>query len=262
MTQSLFSGTPAESGATHAGTTSSSCPLRTNQLYVGSDGPDRALCAGEVALLPIDTPFHLAHDDGAKGIILLIPFRHIDDRLRASFPRGQKVLAEGGLARVARDLLLSLIRERNNITGPEFDAILDRAVDLFCLAAVGDERGPAAWGGPVVLEAVHRYVREHVTDPELSVGAMAGAIGWSTRYIQSVLARESTTASELIRNERLDLARTRLTSAAFNSYSIADVAVSVGFSSPSAFSAAFRQRVGSSPREVRRPAPETCPRPS
>jgi hypothetical protein len=64
------------------------------------------------------------------------------------------------------------------------------------------------------------------TDGGAGVVAVPDLPGRTTR---SVLAREGTTASELIRNERLDLARTRVTSAAFNSYSIADVAVSVGY---------------------------------
>lgn len=71
------------------------------------------------------------------------------------------------------------------------------------------------------------------------------------------------TASELVRQERLELARLRLGSDDFRDQSIADVAVSVGFQSPSAFSAAFRRHFGVTPREFRRgDGAQTAPDPS
>lgn len=226
-------------------------PLR-DRLHVGRDAVDRALQVGEMALVPIDAPFHVAHADGAAALTLLIPFERIDRRLGLVSPRGQRIVGRKGLPAVTRDLLVSLIRERDNLSGADFDAVCDRIVDLFCLAAAGDQRMPLPYGGAAVLDAVRRYVRDHVTDPDLSVAVMCSAIGWSPRYVQAVLAREGTTATELIRCERLDLARARLGSPTFAAQSIADVAASVGFSSPSAFSSAFRLRFGTSPSEARR----------
>jgi AraC-like DNA-binding protein len=220
-------------------------------LYVGADGADHALVPGEMALLPIDTPFHLAHDDGLQGLMLLIPFQRIDERLGTSGPRVHRIVADKGLARITRDLLLSLVRERQHLTGEEFDAAVDRAVDLVCLSATGDQAEGSRSGDAAVLAAVRRYVREHATDLDFAVQTMATEIGWSARYIQSVLAREGMTATELARTERLELARLRLSSAVFVHHSIADIAASVGFNSPSAFSAAYRRRFGDTPRQAR-----------
>ena len=146
-------------------------------LYVGADGADHALVPGEMALLPIDTPFHLAHDDGLQGLMLLIPFQRIDERLGTSGPRVHRIVADKGLARITRDLLLSLVRERQHLTGEEFDAAVDRAVDLVCLAATGDQAASARSGDAAVLGAVRRYVREHATDLDFAVHTMAAEIG-------------------------------------------------------------------------------------
>ncbi|GAA3528370.1 helix-turn-helix transcriptional regulator [Nocardioides daeguensis] len=221
------------------------------RLHVGPEGADHALVPGEMALLPIDTPFHLAHDDGLQGLMLLIPFQRIDDRLGTAGHRVHHIVADKGLARVTRDLLLSLVRERDHLTGEEFDAAVDRAVDLVCLAVTGEQPTSSRSGDAAVLGAVRRYVREHATDIDFAVQTMAAAIGWSPRYIQSVLARAGLTATELARTERLELARLRLASPAFDHHSISDVAASVGFQSPSAFTAAFRRHFGATPREVR-----------
>ncbi|MBB4932767.1 AraC-like DNA-binding protein [Lipingzhangella halophila] len=61
-----------------------------------------------------------------------------------------------------------------------------------------------------------------------------------------------TTPRELIREERLVLARDRLTIQAYRGTPIFELAHRTGFGSASAFSTAFRQRFGVTPRELRR----------
>ncbi|MBB2891997.1 helix-turn-helix domain-containing protein [Flexivirga oryzae] len=220
-------------------------------LHVGGDAADQAMNPGEMVLVPIDAPFYVAHRDDAAALSLLVPFERIEQRLGTVPKRGQRMLPSTGTSRLTRDLLVGLVRERESLSAMEFDTIVDRVVDLFCIAAVGDNAPPAGVGAPAVLEAVRRYVREHLTDPDLTVARMAREIGWSPRYVQAVLGQEGTTASDLIRTERLELARTRLASPAFADHSITDIANSVGYGSPSAFSSAFRGRFGGSPRDFR-----------
>ncbi len=231
-------------------------------LVVGVAEALSRLVPGEMAIVPFDTPFEVAHDGGARALTLLVPGERIDQRLGPTSDRGARVHASRGLAKVGRDLIVSLLRERNALSGRGFDAAADRVVDLLCLAADGDEQLPDAADTQPVLEAVRRYIREHATDPELTVAAMAHAIGWSLRYVQSVLARENLTARELIRIERLELARARLANPAFASRNVAAIAMSVGFTSPSAFSNAYRRHFGQSPRETRHeigpPGPASC----
>ncbi|MBP2329018.1 AraC-like DNA-binding protein [Kibdelosporangium banguiense] len=222
----------------------------SGELRVGQESADHRLNPGEMTLVPIDAPFHVGHGDGARALTLLIPFDRIDQRLGTVSPRGQRVIGNKGIARVTRDLLASLLREREDLSGSYFDAACDRVVDLFCLAAVGDEHLPAT-SGAAVRDAVRRYIRQHATEPELTLPAIAAAIGWSPRYIQAVLARENTTATDLIRAERLELARNKLANPAFAAQTITAIATSVGFHSASSFSTAYRRRFGHCPRDTR-----------
>lgn len=222
----------------------------SGELDVGHESADHRLNPGEMALVPIDAPFHVGHADGARALALLIPFERINQRLGTISPRGQRIVGDKGTARVTRDLLTSLLRERENLSGSYFDAACDRVVDLFCLAAVGDDHLPTT-SGSAVRDAVRRYIRQHATEPELTLPAIAAAIGWSPRYIQAVLARESTTVSDLIRAERLELARSKLANPAFARQTVAAIAASVGFQSASSFSTAYRQRFGHCPRDTR-----------
>lgn len=221
------------------------------ELRVGQDSPDQPLEVGQMALVPIDAPFQLGQTEDAVAMAFLVPFERIDQRLGRVASRGQQVLATSGMARVARDLLMSLVREREHLTAVEFDAACDRVVDLFCLAASDDHHAATPVGDAAVLDAVRSHIRCHATDLNLNVAGLATAVGWSARHIQAVLARAGTTARELIRAERLELARAKLANPALAHLTVASIGSSVGFSSPSAFSHAYRQHFGCSPRDTR-----------
>ncbi|MGW0826057.1 helix-turn-helix transcriptional regulator [Streptomyces sp. NPDC002845] len=98
---------------------------------------------------------------------------------------------------------------------------------------------------------VRRYVRDHAADPALTGTSMARALGWSLRQVQLALQRAGTTPRDVIREERLRLVRDRLQCADCAHMTITDLAYASGFSSASAMSTAFRQRYGTSPREMR-----------
>lgn len=225
-------------------------PVR-GTLHVGVGDADHTLTPGELALLPVDQPFHLAHDDGVFGLMFLIPFERIDSRLGVKTSRSQRLVSDAGMPRIVRDLLAGLARERDHLTQTEFDALCDRAVDLVCLSVDGETQPTERSGTVAVAAAVRGFVRANLTEESLTVASVAQAVGWSPRYVQACLTREGTTFTEVLRDERLALARVRLASPGFAHQSIASVAMSVGFQSPSAFSAAFRETYGVSPRAYR-----------
>ena len=80
---------------------------------------------------------------------------------------------------------------------------------------------------------------------------MAPELGWSLRQVQAVLKKAGTTPRELIREERLQLARRRLESRTHQNHTIASLAYAYGFRSASALSTAFRERFGVRPRDMR-----------
>lgn len=224
-------------------------PLR-GELHVGTDTTDSPLRPGEMALVSIDSPFVLAHDDGASAIALLVPEYRVARHLGSQAGAGLRLRGGRGLGRVTRDLAAALVDERERLSAAEFDAACDRTVDLFCLAASGSEDGNGV-ADDDVRAAVLRYVRAHATDSDLSLAGVAAAVGWSARQVQSVLSRTGETFSDAVRGERLDLARARLTDPKWADKGITFVAGSVGYGSASAFSTAFRRKFGRSPRAFR-----------
>jgi AraC-like DNA-binding protein len=154
-------------------------------------------------------------------------------------------------------MITTLHEERRQLTEASFDFAADQLLDLVLFAADGAaDAAPLDQRARVEAE-IRQYIRRHAEDPDLNIVAIARALGWSARYLQDVLNAADTTARDLIRSERLLLARSRLTSAGWAESSIAQIAHACGFTSQASFATAYRREFGQAPREARRSAPQT-----
>ncbi|WP_326575671.1 helix-turn-helix domain-containing protein [Streptomyces sp. NBC_00481] len=223
----------------------------SGEMVLRQDGEEARLTPGTAALVTFASPFQCLQSDAIDAFIFTIPAREVDRRLNSRSPVASGLNLATGLGRIVGSMLTGLHEEREHLTDPEFNAVSDRVVELVCMLTAGDDR-PDAPGQLGEVEAmVRRYVRDHVADPHLTGTAVAHALGWSLRQIQLALQKAGTTPRELIREERLRLVRDRLLCAECDHMTITDLAYSVGFSSASALSTAFRRRYGVSPREMR-----------
>ncbi|MFQ6398705.1 helix-turn-helix domain-containing protein [Nocardia sp. KC 131] len=221
------------------------------QVDLWQDGRHARLPSGVACLVTLDQPFAFSLGDGSKGLLMTIPRREVDHRLGRT-PELPATPADltSGLGRVVADLAAGLFAEGGNLTRYQFDTVSSRLVELLCMHILGDQ--PAGPGHLADLEAaVRHYVRTHAADPDLTGATIARDLGWSLRQIQLTLQHARTTPRELIKDERLQLAYSRLRNPAYRHSSIADLAMGLGFSSASAFSSAFRHRFDATPRDIR-----------
>jgi AraC-like DNA-binding protein len=208
---------------------------------------------GFMALCDIDRPVEFAHSEDFSSISLVVPAREVDRRNPAMARRPQAFAGAGGVGRLARQMVITLQEERRQFSETTFDIACGQLLDLVCLAAEGATDSAQAGQRAVVEKEIRRYVRGHADEHDLNVVGIARALGWSTRYIQQVLEAAGTTSRDLIREERLRVARTRLSSAGWARHSVAQIASASGFTSHASFSTAFRQKFGMTPRDARRP---------
>jgi AraC-like DNA-binding protein len=94
------------------------------------------------------------------------------------------------------------------------------------------------------------HIRRHLADPTLRTSTLARALGISSRSVQGVFERLTTTASAFILEARLQRAVERLTADRYAS--ITELAFECGFSDSGYFSRCFREHFGLSPRDYRR----------
>lgn len=110
--------------------------------------------------------------------------------------------------------------------------------------------------GAARLELVKAEILRQLTDPELSVAAIARRQGITPRYIQRLFEQEGLTFSEFLRDARLDLARKSLDMA--NAATVSAIAFDAGFNDLSHFNRVFRQRFGATPTEIKAAALRRC----
>ncbi|WP_228000459.1 helix-turn-helix domain-containing protein [Nocardia australiensis] len=218
------------------------------------------ISSGAGALVTINRPFSFSHGDGSTGLTMAIPYRELDHRLGHRAEPARLVDLTSGLGRLVADMATGLVAERGALTQRQFDAAAERLVELLCMHIVGDH--PTETGHLASIEAaVRQYIRAHASDLELTGAGVARALGWSVRQIQLALQAAGMTPRELIKEERLRLAHSRLQDPAFAHWSIGSLASGLGFGSASTFSTDFRRRFGASPRDIRRPSrrPRSAP---
>lgn len=220
-------------------------------VTIGRGADEVRLDTDSAILMTMTKPFVVTHSADARPLVLTIARQEIDRRLNGRTDTTAPLDLSTGLGNVLGTLLGSALEQREHLSVPQFDAVFDRLHELLCVLMSGTS--PAARGQLGEIEAaVRRYVSEHAAATDLNGEAIARALGWSVRQIQLALQQSETTPRDLIREERLTLARTRLTSAAYRHTSIAELAHQSGFGSPGTFSTMFRHRFGITPRELRR----------
>ncbi|MEV2192022.1 AraC family transcriptional regulator [Streptomyces phaeochromogenes] len=207
---------------------------------------------GSMVLCDIDRPLTFAHGDDLVGLSFLMPGQNVAGRSPVAAEGPHMLSGASGLGRVVRQLTTALHEERDQLSESTFDIACDRLLDLVCLAAEGCNDSAPTGQRATVEAAIRSYIREHACDRDLDVVGVARALGWSARYVQQVLQAANTTSRDLIRRERLNVARSRLASASWSTYSIAEIAHSCGFGSHASFATAFRSEFGMTPREARR----------
>jgi AraC-like DNA-binding protein len=222
-------------------------------LRVRQENTEIALPSRVGALVSFEAKVAMSCSADLHCMIMSIPRREIESR--TGHVPFTAIDMTTGLGRVVHDMQVTLSEERASLSQIQFEAACDRMVELLCMVIAGDARPDAEGHQDDVAATIRRYVRDHAADRHLSGTAIAHALGWSLRKIQLVLERAGTTPRDLIREERLRLAREQLLSPAYHHHTITTIAHNTGFSSVSAFSTAFRRRYGLSPRDLRNHLP-------
>ena len=96
------------------------------------------------------------------------------------------------------------------------------------------------------------YIARHLTDPELNVSQLAGALDVSPRQLQRTFAEVGEVPSRYILEQRLRLAARMLSNLKGKSHgSIFEIALAAGFNDASHFCRTFSRRFGVSPKNFR-----------
>lgn len=232
-TREVISRSPAEAVAVYI-------PVRSPSVF---HYPERSLrlFPGTVLACDADRPFARDFTREMEELVVKVAKGTLEPRsgpadLPAPVARG----AASPYARALTRIAARATRAVNPLPADE-NTVLD-----LVAALLAGQRAPC----PVAHRAAARaYIEDHLTDPALSAGQIAAAIGISERQLSRVFAADGVSVPRHVLTRRLDLARLLLT--APGAGPVADIAARCGFTSAAYFSHAFRERFGQRASELR-----------
>jgi AraC-like DNA-binding protein len=101
------------------------------------------------------------------------------------------------------------------------------------------------------LTEVKKFIKQHLSDPDLSLQLIAKSKKISIRYLHWLFSSEEVTASQFIIQSRLERCRLDLQNESMAKRSVSEIAYSWGFNDPSHFSKRYKDAFGISPTDTK-----------
>jgi AraC-like DNA-binding protein len=140
----------------------------------------------------------------------------------------------------------------SSVAAREVGAATAQLVKALIVSAALDERSSRSALADALAPRIFAYVRQHLTERDLTPVTIARAHNISVRYLYKICDAAGVKLVERIIEERLEGARRDLTSPNQTKGTIALISRRWGFKDPSHFSSRFRHAYGISPRELQR----------
>lgn len=209
------------------------------------------LVPGRWSLVSSLLPYTLVSDGHTQRMVLLIPPEHFQPLPDLQALSTRSFSGTSGLARLAFGAAHSAVEAALNST-PAAE-LADSVCRLVCLALQEGTAHEVPGSERRMLEdRIRSYIDEHLSDPELSLEGIARSLNVSKRSLHRAVQEGRESIHELIWGSRLKNCLSDLLDPAKGHHGIGDIAHSWGFKNLTHFSRAFRERFGTSAREVRR----------
>lgn len=218
------------------------------------DGREIVMQPGDMSFYDTSRPYSLLFDQEFRNLIMMFPKDRLEfpsvltDALTAVSLGEQHQLAKAIAPFIAQatpqlSLLPSLARTKLAHTSLELiNTMLSAILDVEA-----EPRNPHQ----ILLQKIYAYINAHLGSPDLSPRSIAAAHYISTRHLHALFAEQDTTVSTVIRQRRLEHARTDLTDPTLATRTVAAIATRWGFVDAAHFSRVFKQAYGLTPSELR-----------
>ena len=216
-------------------------------FFYSADGV-RTLGPGQGLIFDADRAFMRGFSHGLEELVVKLP-RSLFADVSGAAPAEPTVFdfsPSGNVHAAALARQVGRATSRRDPTPPDERAILELVSVLTT-------------GARANLNSAHRaaaraFIEQRLSDASLSAAQVARAVGISARHLSRVFADDATSVPKYILERRLERAHAQLTGPFDASVTIADIALSCGFTSATYFSRSFVARFGHRASDVRRDA--------
>ncbi|MDB6012245.1 MAG: helix-turn-helix protein [Gammaproteobacteria bacterium] len=208
---------------------------------------------GSWAAPQADHPYTMTSLERTERLILAIGRKHLSAELSTQWV-GRAFSAASGTGRLFFSTAVCLADELPYIRISHARALADQLTALLHVALQYEISFGPVEQSDLRRERVHRYIAQHLRDPQLTVERIAADLGWPRRTLARVFASHGETLMEYVYHQRLEGVRRDLLNPILEARALADIARSWGFVNYTHFSDRFRTHFGVSPTTVRRRA--------
>lgn len=223
-------------------------------FQIRQDGRTATLARGDLAIHDSTRPYTLLFNTSFSQLIFEFPRLLLKQRL-GSFERytAVRVGNDDDVGGLAGHFLAGIARVGTQVDEGTAQQLSVQAVDMLALTFAHrlQDVSPSASSShrAALLYRAKTFVDTHLQQ-RLTLGAVSGVLGCSTRYVCSLFADEHTTLSEYVRARRLERCAHNLVYGSC-SQQVSEIAYAWGFNSAAHFCRSFRARFGMSPTEYR-----------
>ena len=201
-----------------------------------------------------DHPYTMTSRERTERLILAIGREHLAAELTSTQWAGRAFSAASGTGRLFFSAAVCLADELPYIRNAQARPLADQLAALLRVALQYEISFGPVEQADLRHERAHRYIAQHLRDPQLTVERIAAALGWSRRTLARVFVPHGETLMEYVYHQRLEGARRDLLNPMLDAHALVDIARSWGFVNYTHFSDRFRAHFGLSPTTVRRRA--------
>lgn len=228
--------------------------VRHGRTGVVQGGREAALGHGEFALYDTRAPYELHLNGESQQLVVQFPRQHLQRRL-GRFDDLTAVSFGGAhpLSALTGSFLTGLFQLPEALPEQHQQRLIGQAMDLLATIIVDGSRQSAltASAGALLFQ-VKMLIDDNLSDPDLTIGAVARRVNVTPRYLSMLFQKEGQTFGRYLLLKRLQKCADALRDRRALNCSVSDVAYRWGFSDPAYFSREFRKAFGMAPRDYRR----------
>lgn len=224
---------------------------RAGRETVSQDGVAVELAPGDAVSWDSTRPARFTVWEQLSKRSLVIPRSALEEMGGNGWARSGIVLhGDTPSTQLLTGYLDTLSRSLPNLSAISIAAARNATLELLIGAMRPDSDEPlsSSSSGPVLRDAMDRFIGKHLLDESLSPSFIASAHGVSVRTVNRIFSASGQTVTDMVRARRLAGARAEL---AQSDRSIAAIASRWGFADSSHFSRTFKAHYGTSPTDFR-----------
>lgn len=213
------------------------------------------LAPGQAGVCDTARPYRVRFDDPVRFTVLTLPYDAMPGWERISELASSTPLAASATIAAAHAALTCLLMHPETSDAQGAGDVLQAVQQMLCTSLYRSLNSTAGRRDPAcIMHRAHRYVLEHIDNPDLSPDEMAMALCLSRRRLYSLFRKYRLSPARFIRDVRIEACREALANPLHSRRSVLEIALEHGFSDGATFSRCFRKHCGTSPSEWRREA--------